>query len=286
MVARERRSAPPHLRLNVVRTITDFHSHLIPDVDDGAQSPADSAAALARFRAEGAMQIITTPHFMGSLTLDPVRGEERLDLLDAGWASLRAVVDADAARMGSAMRVERAAEVMLDVPDPDLTDDRLRLAGGPFVLVEYPMLRLPPVNAEFALLGLRTRGWIPVVAHPERYRNLDPSLEELERFRNAGAYLQMNAGSLFGDYGKTAAGHARRILLEGRADYISSDYHARGEPGLKRFVTSLVDAGFSEQAELLTVTNPGRLLKGEPPLRVPPIHAPTAPRSLWERLFG
>ena len=148
------------------------------------------------------------------------------------------------------------------------------------------MLRLPPVNAEFALSELQSRGWTPIVAHPERYRNLDPTLVALARFRQAGAFLQMNAGSLFGDYGKTAAGHARQILLAGEADYVASDYHARGEPGIQRFVRALADAGFSEQAELLTVTNPARLLAGESPLRVPPIQAKPASRSLWERLFG
>jgi protein-tyrosine phosphatase len=272
--------------VSAAQSITDFHSHLMPGVDDGAQDPGDSAAALARFRAEGASQIITTPHFMGSLTLDEKMMAARLAELDAGWEALRAVAASDAARMGSALRVERGAEVMLDIPDPDLSDERLRLAGGPFALVEYPMLRLPPVNAEFALIELRSRGWIPVVAHPERYRNLDPSLAELPRFRRAGAFLQMNAGSLFGDYGKTAAGHARRILIAGEADFVSSDYHARGEPGLQRFVRAMADAGFSEQAELLTITNPARLLAGQEPLRVPPIQMQTESRSLWERLFG
>ncbi len=266
--------------------VTDFHSHLMPGVDDGAQEPADSTAALGRFRAEGVAQIITTPHFMGSLSLDAAKLEARLAELETGWEALRAVVAADGEKMGGALRVERGVEVMLDVPDPDLSDARLRLAGGPFVLVEYPMLRLPPVNAEFALVELRSRGWIPVVAHPERYRNLDPTLAELPRFRRAGAYLQMNAGSLFGDYGKTAAGYARHILMAGEADYIGSDYHARGEPGIQRFVRALADAGFSEQAELLTMVNPARLLAGEPPLRVPPIQMKTESRSLWERVFG
>lgn len=266
--------------------ITDFHSHLVPGVDDGAQTRADSLAALRRFRAEGTGQVITTPHFLGSLTLDPARAGARLAEFDAGWTVLREVVVEDGTAAGSALRVERGAEVMLDVPEPDLSDERLRLAGGPFVLVEYPMLRLPPVNAELALVGLRSRGWIPVVAHPERYRNLDATLIALARFRGAGAFLQMNAGSLFGDYGKTAAGHARRMLAAGEADFVSSDYHARGEPGLQRFVTTMSEAGYAEQAELLTVTNPARLLAGEAPLRVPPIHAKAESRSLWERFFG
>jgi len=152
--------------------------------------------------------------------------------------------------------------------------------------VEYPMLQLPPVNAEAALMALRAQGWTPVVAHPERYRNLDPSLAELVRFRRAGAYLALNAGSLFGGYGRTAAAHARRILQAGEADYVASDYHARGEPGLAPFVQALVEAGFAEQAELLSAVNPSRLLAGEPPLRVPPVAVKPASRSLWERLLG
>jgi protein-tyrosine phosphatase len=272
--------------VSVPKVLTDFHSHLVPGVDDGARQPADCSAALARFRAEGVTQIITTPHFEGSLTRDQEKFEARLAELDAGWKLLRAVVAEDAARAGSPLRVERGVEVMLDMPDPDLTDDRLRLAGGPFVLVEYPMLRVPPVNAEYALVELKTRGWTPVIAHPERYQNLDPTLVELGRFRQTGAFHAMNAGSLFGKYGKLAAGHARRMLLAGEADYVTSDYHARGEPGMLRFVQSMGDAGFSEQAELLTMINPGRLLAGEPPLRVPPIHAKSESRSLWQRLFG
>jgi len=272
--------------VSVPKVLTDFHNHLVPGVDDGARDPADCSAALGRYRAEGVTQIITTPHFEGSLTRNQARFEARLAELDAGWAALRAVVAEDAGRSGNALRIERGVEVMLDMPDPDLADERLRLAGGPFVLVEFPMLRVPPVNAEYALLELKARGGTPVIAHPERYRNLDPSLVELVRFREAGAFLAMNAGSMFGSYGKIAAGHARRILLAGEADYVASDYHARGEPGMQRFVQAMEEAGFSEQAELLTMINPGRLLAGEPPLRVPPIEPKHESRSLWRRIFG
>ena len=269
--------------------ITDFHSHLIPGVDDGAREPADSAAALARFRAEGATQIVTTPHFTGSLTLDGAALAVRLAELDAGWALLEGVVHADAERMGSPLRVGRGVEVMLDVPEVDLADARLRLAGGPFALVEYPGLRLPPVNAEFALAALVARGWIPVVAHPERYWNLGAPLAELARFRESGAYLAVNAGSLFGEYGSAAAAHTRRILELGWADYVASDYHARGEPGMARFARALADAGFAAQAALLTSTNPARLVAGERPLAVPPLagtRGDDSRKPLWKRLFG
>lgn len=253
---------------------TDFHSHLMPGVDDGARKPEDAAAALGAFRSEETLQLITTPHFMGSLTHRPEKLEDRLAQLDAGWARLREVLSVDDARHPDArFRVERGVEVMLDVPDPDLSDPRLRLAGTDFVLVEFAGLQLPPMNAEFAVRALRAQGWRPVIAHPERYRNLS-DYGQLVRFREAGAFLQVNAGSIFGDHGKTAATHAMAIMTMGLADYVSSDYHARGTPRRADFGRSLADAGFAEQAELLGSVNPGRLLAGELPLPVPPFTAP------------
>jgi tyrosine-protein phosphatase YwqE len=125
-----------------------------------------------------------------------------------------------------------------------------------------------------------------VIAHPERYRNHDEQLTSLAKFRAAGAVFQLNAGSLFGDYGGTAAAHARTILALGWADYVSSDYHARGEPGLRRFANALDESGLSEQAELLLVVNPARLLAGEPPLAVPAMEsAQEQARPFWARLL-
>ncbi|MBI1808979.1 MAG: hypothetical protein HYR75_03715, partial [Gemmatimonadetes bacterium] len=123
---------------------TDFHSHLMPGVDDGARDESFSAAALERFRGEGVGRVVTTPHFMGSLTLVAEALATRLAELDAGWASLQRVAAGEGAAHGGALTVARGAEVMLDIPDPDLSDERLRLAGGPFVLVEFPGLQLPP----------------------------------------------------------------------------------------------------------------------------------------------
>lgn len=265
---------------------TDFHNHLIPGVDDGARDAEFSAGALAAFRRAGVRQVVVTPHFDGSLTQQPERLQQRLAELDAGWQVLRGVVDADAAQFGSAMRVERGAEVMLDVPDPDLSDARIRLAGTAFVLVEFPMLQLPPANAAMAIGLIRRGGWVPIVAHPERYRNLD-SLAPLGEFLAAGALLQVNAGSLIGDYGSKAQERAREILGNGLASFVCSDYHARGEPHNAAFARLLGDAGFGEQANLLLSVNPGRMLDGQMPLPVPPM-ATARPTGApwWKRLLG
>ncbi len=260
--------------------IVDFHSHLIPAVDDGAADLVQSIAALRSFASQGATTCITTPHFDGSLTKSPHALAKRLGEFDAGWEHLQA---AHAATPGLPA-IARGVELMLDVPDPDLSDPRVRLAGGPFVLCEFPSMQLPP-NCEWALHNLRRQGWRPIIAHPERYRNHDARLTALSRCRAAGALMQVNAGSLLGQHGERAATVARLLLAQGWVDYLASDHHARGEPATARAVQALTEAGATMQAHRLTVENPGRILTGEGPLPVPPVETlPT--RSFWSRLFG
>src|SRR5690606_24964700 len=157
----------------------------MPAVDDGAPDERHALEALRAFAAQGATTCITTPHFDASLMRTPY-GEERLAELDEGWERLRRA----AATEPGLPALERGVEVMLDDPDPDLADARLRLAGGPFVLCEFPAMRLPP-NGEWAVTNLRQKGWRPIIAHPERYRNHDDRLTVLSRCRAAGALLQV-----------------------------------------------------------------------------------------------
>ena len=174
----------------------DFHSHLIPAVDDGAATVQQSLQALAAFGAQGAAACITTPHFDASITKSPRLFEQRLGEFDAGWGELTAAH----ATTAGLPAIHRGVELMLDDPDPLLNDERLRLAGGPFVLCEFPSMQLPP-NAEWAVNNLRQKGWRPIIAHPERYRNHDAHMTTLARCRTAGAALQLNAGSLLGQHG-------------------------------------------------------------------------------------
>ncbi len=261
---------------------TDFHSHLVPGVDDGAADIVESRLAVAAMVRDGVTTAIVTPHFDGSLTLAPHMLQERLAQLDAGFAQL--TVDAEIAARG--LRLLRGVELMLDVPDPDVSDERLRLGGGRFVLVEYPGLQLPLAHADFAIRALRQNGWQPVVAHPERYRNVDESLEQLLPLRYAGAYFQVNAGSLIGLHGDGPARRAAALLARGWIDYGSSDYHGRGAPSVSAARATLAERGGAAQAETLFCENPARLVRGEPPMPVEPMGgAASKARPWWARLL-
>lgn len=246
-----------------VEGLVDLHNHVIPGVDDGAQDAAESRQALAALSAEGVTALIATPHVELSLA-----GRQdlsvRLAEIDLAWTVL------EECATGSGIAVQRGAEVRLDDADPDLSDSRLRMAGGRFVLVEFPYFTVPPRSAR-VLAALVDAGWLPIVAHPERYSGLDPDLAIVAAWRDSGALLQVNGGSFLGRYGTAASRAATALLGAGMIDYVASDYHARGSPRIREFRDHLETHGGRKQSELLTRTNPRRLLRDERPLAVPPL---------------
>jgi protein-tyrosine phosphatase len=125
-------------------------------------------------------------------------------------------------------------------------------------------------------------GWRPVLAHPERYANAAPSLADAGEWRRAGAALQVNAGSLLGRYGEGPRRIAWGLVERGWADYLCSDFHARGRCATADAAAALARAGGALQAHRLTHENPARLLAGRAPLAVPPLR-PRPP--LWRRLL-
>ena len=255
--------------------LVDFHNHLMPGVDDGARTAEDTEAALRQFKAQGVETVIATPHLEASLATRPERMAHRLAELDQGFAALK-----QAAEKVGGMQVGRAVELLLDLPEPDISDARMRLNGGKFFLMEFPFMSVPP-HSERAIQMLVRTGYVPIVAHPERYRHVRYQLNVLERWKADGAYLQLNAGSLLGRYGKEARAAALELLARGWADYICSDYHARGVPATAECRRLLEASDAAEQALILMQTNPARMLKDEPPIPVAPVRIKT---SLWERL--
>lgn len=244
----------------------DFHSHLVPGVDDGVADLPELRAALRAMRDQGVTALVTTPHLRGLLTLEPSALELRMAELDAGWAKLRKVVRKEF----QGLRVERGVELMLDTPHVDCSDPRLRLAGTGFALVEFPRFLIPPRSPE-ALTSFKLRGATPVVAHPERYHGMAVQLETVGEWRAAGAWLQVNCGSLLGQYGEGVRRAATELLARGWVDFLSSDYHGRGAPAIEQCRRVLLEAGGEEQVELLTRVNPRRLLDDLDPVPVPPL---------------
>jgi protein-tyrosine phosphatase len=262
--------------------MVDVHTHVLPAVDDGAADLDEAVRGVGTLAREGVSTVVATPHFRASVLERPEAAEALLWRFDESYGDLeRAIADVELA-----VSIARGAEVLLDAPAPDLSDPRLRLGGTRFVLAEFMGFRVP-AYAENQLAALSQSGWAPVLAHAERYAGLAAVLDGLPRWKESGARLQVNCGSLVGRFGPQAQRMARELLARGLADYLASDFHCRGEPEIERAVSWLkARPGGEEAVRLLTVDNPGRMLDNEDPLPVPPVTRDGTGRStLWRRLF-
>jgi protein-tyrosine phosphatase len=259
---------------------SDFHSHLIPGVDDGARTVEDALEGIGRMREAGIFRIVTTPHLDGSLTKKPAEFSQRLAEMDDAYARLHKAVSAEYGDVD----LQRGHEVMLDVPDPDLSDQRLHLGDTNFVLIEWPRLSIPPGTVE-AIERLVSQGIRPIVAHPERYRGIAERFRLTDLWRQHGALLQVNYGSLVGRYGASPRALAFRLLERGWVDCLSTDFH--GRPHLELYVQQAEEAfgarGAEEQFAILSSVNTKRILDGHDPIEVPPL---PPDRRLWSRLRG
>jgi protein-tyrosine phosphatase len=257
----------------------DFHNHLMPGVDDGAVDLDESRVGLDTLRRQGVRDIITTPHIRASLTERPRELGIYLGVIDRAWDRLRTLAEAEFPEM----RLERGVEIMLDIPHPDLSDPRLRLAGTSFALVEFPFMSIPPHSTR-AIGEIVERGWTPVIAHPERYSNMPAHYDLVDDWRDAGGLIQVNSGSFLSFYGSAAKRFAWYLIGRGCVDYLSSDYHSRGKCAVEPCGTELKAIGAEAQWRELTTTNPQRLLRDEGPVAVPPFEPKG--RSLLKRLLA
>ena len=261
--------------------LIDLHTHLLPAVDDGARDADEARRAVRALADAGVTAALATPHLDAS-ELER-GGGERLEPFDRAWEELRLARDAE----GVELKLARGAELRLDGGPVAELDERVRLGGSRAVLVEFVSLELPPFG-ERQLEEVARAGWVPVLAHPERYRGVGRKPGTVEAWRAAGAVLQVNAGSLVGQYGTEVREVALGLLARGWAHCLASDFHARGPTRWNAVREAWRQAADSEPRaeeawELLTWENPARLLRDEKVRPVPPVDLEP---GLWERLRG
>lgn len=231
----------------------DLHTHLLPGVDDGSPSIEASVPVLERFADEGVEVVVCTPHLSASrAALAPI--ERHREIFEALRAAAPAVPEL---RLGW--------EIKLDRPGCDLSASILSLGGSRAVLVEFPRGPLPMGTFE-EILRLRQSGIVPVIAHPERYERC--TIDLVRTWAEAGALIQTDATILLASGRQNEL--ARELLAEGLVDCLASDNHGdRRSLGAARVWLEEIGAG--EQAEMLTRSNPRRVLENQSVERVDPI---------------
>ena len=201
---------------NKERVSLDLHSHLIPGIDDGARTLADSLEMIRQMAAQGFTHLVTTPHIMwDSYKNTPEIIRQGLD--EVREACLEAGLD---------IRLDAAAEYFIDEHFLELLHGRgeLLTLPGNRLLVELPYTT-PLMNTTETLFSIIAYGYRPVLAHPERYTYFHAGPEVYHRLKEQGCELQLNALSLTGQYGSGVQKMARWLLKQQLVTFVGSDAH-------------------------------------------------------------
>jgi len=244
-------------------TYVDLHAHLLPGLDDGAETMEETRRFARRLHAEGVLDVACTPHIKRAHF-------PRIDI--AELAGRREAAQRAIEEDGIAVRLHPGGE-LADEDALELTERELALiaqgpAHAPWLLLECPFEGLDSVF-DAAVARLTGLGYGLLLAHPERVRG---PLDRLEPHLENGALLQVNVSSLLGEHGALARDTGARLVRHGRAFCLAGDTHpGTRESTLPLGYRSLVRAGASEiQAQRLTASNPRFLLRhGISQLRMP-----------------
>jgi protein-tyrosine phosphatase len=234
----------------------DLHAHYLPALDDGATDRKMSLQMVRGIAALGFSDLYATPHQRAGMFM-PAR-----EVIDSAFAALKA----DAADAGIGATLGLGAENFWDT----VLHQRLRerqvpaYGGGPAFLFEVNT-QMMPAGIENELFQLRVGGYLPVMAHPERYLPIQRDLALAERLARHAA-LMVDLGALDGAHGKQEMKTARKLVLEGLSAAAASDTHRPEDQtsvaaGMAWIRKQLGDGALT----LMLDENPRRMLAGELP---------------------
>jgi protein-tyrosine phosphatase len=190
----------------------DMHSHLIPGVDDGAQSVADSINIIQGLKDLGFSHLYTTPHTL--LDFHPNTKET----LTAG----KELLDG---KLPEGITLNLSSEYFMDEGfQEQLHNNSLMPLPGNRLLVECSQISRPP-DLEGVIFDIGIRGFQPVLAHPERYLFFHKEFDYFIRLKDMGVELQVNALSLTDHYGKSIRKIAEKLIDHDMIDFIGTDIH-------------------------------------------------------------
>ena len=206
----------------------DMHSHLVPGVDDGCKTADESLSVLRFMRETGVKKWITTPHIF----YEYYRNDS--STIEAGYQVLKNHL----AEIKEDFEISFAAEYYFDEHLVKMISEKPLLTfGNQYLLVETNMLAEPHGLNEF-IFQAGLKGYIVILAHPERYSYLLGNFKRLEELKDRGVLLQVNMLSYSGFYSIPAMKMAREMADLGLIDFLGSDCHNIHQASLIRDLSS------------------------------------------------
>lgn len=236
----------------------DLHCHILPGLDDGSDSP-DTSCRMAAMAADcGVRYIVATPHCN-------TRNEQknyRSEALNQAFRDLQAELDL----WQIPVKILPGAEILVRDNFSRLLDEErlMSLNGSRYLLLEFYFDEDPGFMEE-QLSVAEARGFVPVIAHPERYFCVQDNPSIAARWAEQGRILQVNSGSVLGSLGERAYDAATLLLRWELVSVIASDAHdfRRRSTNLLPLLDALERRFPSADPEALLRHNPMKLVRND-----------------------
>lgn len=196
----------------------DFHNHILPNVDDGSKSIEMTLDMFRTAQSQGITDVVNTVHFqhpkMDNKNVD-------YDFILNQISIVQSVLDKNNIKI----KIHCASEVFYL---PNLTsilkNPVTTFGNGKYMLIEFQTLLLPD-NYQNELFALQLKNITPIIAHPERYRQIQNNFQILEKWIELGYKIQVDCGSILGTFGDEAKKTSDYIVENNLCHLIGSDAH-------------------------------------------------------------
>ena len=234
----------------------DIHSHIIPNVDDGARSVEETFNILKEAQEAGFTDVILTSHFL--LNYYETNAQELIFWKEKLQEVLK--------KQGTKINLHSGMEIYITNQMEELLENKkiLTLANSRYMLIELP-LATNVKYFDYVVYYLEAKGIKPIIAHPERYKCVQKDPDIVEEYIEKGCLIQCNYGSIVNLYGREAEKTIKTILKKNQVHFLGSDVHR--ENGTYLIILDAIKKirkiiGENKINEITTI-NPKKILKNE-----------------------
>lgn len=231
----------------------DFHSHILPGIDDGSKNLEQSIAMVNEAKKVGFTKIISTSHYMENYY--ECNEKNRKELLEQVQKNVNGIELC----LGNEIYITNNIIELLQ------NGQASSINGTKYVLFEFPLITTRPMNDKEVIYRLVENGYIPIIAHPERYPFIQENPDYLFELEEMGALFQANYGSIIGMYGLKAKKTLKILLKNNLISFFGSDVHRPEQVYNKmpKIIKKLKKIISNEEIEEFTEINPEKVLKNE-----------------------
>ena len=234
----------------------DIHCHIVPNIDDGAKSLEDALEMAKIAYSEGIRKIINTSHYHPDFKYK--KGEELLKSIKEFNNILKLNnIDIEVCIGNELYYSEDIIEIIEQ-------KEFYTLNNSKYLLIEFPPMRFPK-NIVDIIYEIKIRGYVPILAHVERYKEVQENVNLIYECINEGALIQVNASSIIGKNGKEAKQVSEILLDNNMIHFIATDAHSsqRRRPVIKETYNYVSNKYGVRNAEILFIENPSKVIKDE-----------------------